>query len=253
MEDLLVALVRQPTELGHEDAGQELIAEAWKECGLEPREVPMDADALRHHPNASPFSWEVTGKRNLVATWPGTGGGRSLILNGHIDVVPPAAAELWTSPPYEPRREGDWLYGRGAGDMKAGLAAIAGAVKALKQAGVRPKGDVHLQSVVEEECGGNGALQTLIDGAGADACVITEPHPDHLTIAQPGVLWFHIDIVGRPAHAAYAPTGENAIDAAYSVLAELRKLEAELNADPPPPYDAARAPDQPQSRPDQRR
>jgi acetylornithine deacetylase len=202
----------------------------------------MNARALKTHPNASPFSWDVTGKRNLVATWPGTGGGRSLILNGHIDVVPPAAAELWTTPPYQARREGDWLYGRGAGDMKAGLVAIAGAVRKLRQAGTELRGDVHLQCVVEEECGGNGTLQTLIDGATADACVITEPHPDHFTIAQVGVLWFHIDVVGRPAHAAYAATGDNAIDAAYRILAELRKLEVELNADPPPPYDQVEHP-----------
>ena len=173
----------------------------------------------------------------MVASWPAAGtGGRSLILNGHIDVVPPAAAELWASPPYAARREGDWLYGRGAGDMKAGLVAIAGAVRALREAGVRLCGDVHLQSVVEEECTGNGALQCLIDGVEADACVITEPHPDHLTIAQVGVVWFHVDVIGRPAHAAYATTGHNAIEAAHSILAELRGLEAELNADPPPLY-----------------
>ena len=141
-------------------------------------------------------------------------GGRSLILNGHIDVVPPAAAELWSSPPYVARREGDWLYGRGAGDMKAGLVAIVGAVRALREAGVALNADVHLQSVVEEECTGNGALQCLIDGARADACVLTEPHPDHLTIAQVGVLWFHVEVAGEPVHAAYAPTGHNAIEAA---------------------------------------
>jgi acetylornithine deacetylase len=78
----------------------------------------------------------------------------------------------------------------------------------------------------------------MIDGVRADACVLTEPHPDHLTIAQVGVLWFHVEVTGRPAHAAYATTGQNAIEAAYEVLAALRQLEAELNASPPPPYDA---------------
>src|SRR5947209_1761821 len=121
MEDLLVALVQTPTELGGEEPGQAIMHEAYADCGLEPRDVWLDADALRAHPNASPFSWEVAGKRNVVATWPAPrAGGRSLILNGHVDVVPPAAGELWTRPPYEARRDGDWLYGRGAGDMKAG-------------------------------------------------------------------------------------------------------------------------------------
>jgi acetylornithine deacetylase len=154
-------------------------------------------------------------------------------------VVPPANEALWTSPPFEPRRDGDWLYGRGAGDMKAGLVAMTGALRALRRAGARLAGDVQLQSVVEEECTGNGALQCLIDGHTADACVLTEPHPDHLTVAQVGVLWFHVEIAGAPAHAARASTlGSNAIDAAYAVLGELRELERELNVDPPAPFDA---------------
>jgi acetylornithine deacetylase len=243
MEDLLVRLARAPTELGNEDAGQTIMSEAFSSCGLEPRDVWLDAEALRAHPAASPFSWQVEDKRNVVATWPAArSGGRSLILNGHIDVVPVAALELWTSSPYEPRREGDWLYGRGVGDMKAGLVAIVGAVRALRDAGVELAGDVHLQSVVEEECTGNGALQCLIDGARADGCVITEPHPDHLTVAQVGVLWFEVELVGRPVHAAYAGTGHNAVEAAYAVLKHLRALESELNAQPPPPFDAIEHP-----------
>ena len=123
MVALLERLVAAPTTLGGEEEGQALMRDAFAACGLEPVDVPLDAEALRAHPHHSPFSWSVEGKRNVVATWTGTGGGRSLILNGHVDVVPPANAELWSSPPFEPRREGDWLYGRGAGDMKAGLVA----------------------------------------------------------------------------------------------------------------------------------
>jgi acetylornithine deacetylase len=123
--------------------------------------------------------------------------------------------------------------------MKAGLAAMTGAVRALARAGAAPAAPVQLQSVVEEECTGHGALQCLLDGARADACVITEPHPDHLTVAQVGVLWFHVDIAGIPAHAARADRlGFNAIDASHAILDSLRALEARLNADPPPPFDA---------------
>jgi len=243
MEELLVALVQAETVLGAEEAGQVLMADAFAACGLEPRDVWLDAPALRADPGSSPFGWDPAGKRCVVARWPAAeSGGRSLILNGHIDVVPPAAAELWTSPPFSPRREGDWLYGRGAGDMKAGLVAIVGAVRALREAGVKLRADVHLQSVVEEECTGNGALMCLLDGVRADGCVITEPHPDHLTIAQVGVLWFHVDIAGLPAHAAYAGTGVNAIEAAQVVLGALRELEVELNLDPPPPFDCLEHP-----------
>jgi acetylornithine deacetylase len=126
--------------------------------------------------------------------------------------------------------------------MKAGLVAMIGAGRVLRSAGVRLAGDVQLQSVVEEECTGNGALQCLLSGARADACVLTEPHPDHLTVAQVGVLWFHVDVSGRPAHAARMSQGANAIEAAHAVLAGLRGLEAELNADPPPPYDRVEHP-----------
>ncbi len=237
MRELLVELVERPTVLGDEDGGQAVMARAFADCGLEPVDVLLDADALRRDAGHSPFSWSVERKRNVVATWEGIGDGRSLILNDHVDVVPPAAESLWTSAPFAARREGDWLYGRGAGDMKAGLVAMTGAVRALRRAGVQLGGTLQLQSVVEEECTGNGALQCLLDGHTADACVITEPHHDHFTVAQVGVLWFHVDVRGVPAHAARMSLGHNAIDAAHAVLSELRALEAELNENPPAPYD----------------
>jgi acetylornithine deacetylase len=240
MEDLLARLVLAPTTLGQENAGQAIMVDAFADCGLQPLDVPLDARALRAAEGASPFSWDVAGKRNVVATWLAADhGGRSLVMNGHIDVVPPAADHLWTHPPYGAEREGDWLYGRGAGDMKAGLAAMTGAVRALRDAGMELRAPVQLQSVVEEECTGHGALQCVLDGHVADACVLTEPHPDHLTIAQVGVLWFHVEVDGVPAHAARADrSGFNAIEAAGTILAALRKLEAELNEQPPAPFDA---------------
>ena len=108
MEDLLVRLVRVPTVLGAEEAGQQIMEDAFADCGLDARGAPLDAEALRAAAGASPFTWDLEGKRNVVADWPaGAEGGRSLILNGHVDVVPPAAAELWTHPPFEAVRDGD--------------------------------------------------------------------------------------------------------------------------------------------------
>jgi acetylornithine deacetylase len=239
MVDVLERLVAAPTVLGAEEAGQVVMEQALRDVGLAPRDVWLDADVLRADPGSSPFSWDVSTKRNVVATWEAAAeGGRSLILNGHVDVVPPAAPELWSSPPFVPRRDGDWLYGRGAGDMKAGLVAIAGALRGLRSLGVAPCADVHVQSVVEEECTGNGALQCLLSGPVAHGCVIAEPYPEHITTAQVGVLWAHVDIVGRPAHAAVASAaGFNAIDAAATVSLALRELEAEMNAVKPPPFD----------------
>ena len=237
MEALLEDLVRAPTLLGAEAAGQDVMRRAFASLGLVPVDVALDPDALRASPAASPFSWDVTGKASVVAEWPAADGvGRSLVLNGHVDVVSPEPSSLWASPPFEPRRDGDWMYGRGAGDMKAGLAAIVGAVAGLQRLGLAPRGRVELQSVVEEECTGNGAAACVLAGRPADAAILTEPTGGAIWTAQVGVLWFSVRVAGRPAHAGEASSGQNAIEATYPVIAALRALEAELNAAPPPPF-----------------
>jgi len=242
IEQLLIDLVQAPTLLGAEGAGQEIMRAAFKDLGLEPRAVPLDADALRANPGASPFSWDVDGKFNVVAEWGPAdpsppGQGRSLILNGHIDVVDPGPPDMWASPPFVARRDGDWLYGRGAGDMKAGLAAIVGAVRGLRRLDLGPLAPIELQSVVEEECTGNGAFQCVLAGRSADAVIVTEPTSLTVQTSQVGVLWFQVIVRGRPAHAGDAPIGLNSIEASVPVISALRQLEAELNVAPPPPYD----------------
>ena len=237
--ELLCRLVEAPTTLGNEEPGQEIMEGAFRDLlGLEPVDVAMDAEALRAHPGSAPFSWDVSGKRNVVADWPMAGaGGRSLVLQGHIDVVGPASEKLWRTPPFQAVRDGDWLYGRGSGDMKAGLAAMVGAVLGLRRLGLAPLAPVQLQSVVEEECGGNGALQCVLSGLRPDAAVIPEPYPGFIPTTQVGVLWFDVDIAGTPAHVADAQDGFNAIEASFAVVKELHALEDELNESPPPPFD----------------
>jgi len=237
IEDLLRRLIEQPTTLGNEAAGQAVMREAFEELGLEPIEVPMDAEALRSHPAAAPFDWDVDGKANLVAPWGGIRGGRSLILNGHIDVVPAEENDQWARDPFRPVREGDWIYGRGAADMKCGLAAIVGAVRGLRALGLEPDGRVVLESVIEEECTGNGTLATVLAGHTADAAIIAEPFGAAITTSQVGVLWFHVRIRGVAVHAAEERRGVNAIEKSYEVMQALRGLEAELNVAPPAPYD----------------
>jgi acetylornithine deacetylase len=243
MEALLGDLVRARTVFGSEMAGQEVMRRAFAGLGLDPVDVPFDPEALRESPAASPFSWDVGGKASVIARVPPGGtGGRSLILNGHVDVVSAAPESLWTVAPWEPRRDGEWLSGRGAGDMKAGLAAIVGAIAGLRRLGVSPCAPVELQSVVEEECTGNGAAACVVAGSRADAAVLTEPTALQIWNAQVGVLWFSVRVFGRPAHAAYATTGENAIEATYPIVEALRALEAELNDDPPAPFDGVEHP-----------
>ena len=118
--------------------------------------------------------------------------GRSLILNGHVDVVPTGPLEMWTRPPFEPCIDGGWLYGRGGADMKAGLCANVFALDALRRLGLQPAGTVHVQSVTEEECTGNGALSALVRGYRADAALIPEPEENMLVRANVGVIWFRV-------------------------------------------------------------
>ena len=240
MAELLTELVAAPTLLGAEAPGQAIMREAFGELGLQPFDVPLDRAALDGHPGASPFSWDVGGKSNVLANWePATpADGRSLILNGHVDVVSPEPSSLWTGSPFAARREGDWIYGRGAGDMKSGLAAIVGAVRGLRRLGLAPRGRVQLQSVVEEECTGNGALACVLAGHTADAAILTEPTRGAVWNAQVGVLWFQVRVVGAPAHAGDAPEGANAIEASMAVIEALRGLESELNVGKPPLYAA---------------
>jgi acetylornithine deacetylase len=122
--------------------------------------------------------------------------------------------------------------------MKAGLAAMLAAVRGLQGLGLRPGAPVELQSVVEEECTGNGALATALARPLPDAAVVVEPFGNAVTIAQLGVLWFHLVAQGAPAHVGEAAEGVNAIEAIVRVLPALEELERELNERPPPPYDA---------------
>jgi acetylornithine deacetylase len=237
IEDLLCSLIEQPTTLGNEAGGQAVMREALRELGIEPMEVAMDAAALRSHPAAAPFDWDPDGKVNLVGAWGGEGDGRSLILNGHVDVVPVESDDQWSRPPFRASREGDWVYGRGAADMKCGLAAIVGAVRGLRALGLEPAGRVLVESVVEEECGGNGTLATVLAGHTADAAVVAEPFGAAITTSQVGVLWFQVRIRGMAVHAAEERRGVNAIEKSFEVMRALRGLEAELNVAPPPPYD----------------
>jgi acetylornithine deacetylase len=130
------------------------------------------------------------------------------------------------------------MYGRGAGDMKSGLVAMVGAVAGLRRLGVTPRGRVQLQSVVEEECTGHGALACVLAGHTADAAVLTEPTRGAIWPAQVGVLWFKVRVLGAPAHAGEAAEGANAIEASYRVIEALRTLEADLNEVRPPLYAA---------------
>jgi acetylornithine deacetylase len=227
----LAALTAVPSTRGNEQGAQTLMAEALGGRGLAVDRWQIALDDIRDRPGFSPVLGPYEDAVNVVASHRSrTAKGRSLILNGHIDVVPAGPREMWDSPPFAPRVADGWMYGRGAGDMKAGLTANLYALDALTACGLAPAADVFFQSVVEEECTGNGALACLARGYTAEAVLIPEPFAESLVTAQVGVLWFQVHLKGLPTHVAYAGQGANAIEAAIPLIDALHALEARWNA-----------------------
>lgn len=236
--DFAARLVAEPSTLHHEDAAVRLMEAELIRLGLAPTLVPISSETLSHHPGFAPVPWTYENKHNVVAVRPADGtGGRSALFNGHLDVVSAAPADLWTDDPFTPKVADGWLYGRGAGDMKSGVAAMTFAVAAVERAGFGLNAPVTVEGVVEEECCGNGALACIAAGYDADAVLIPEPFGPTLLTSQVGVLWFRVDVGGVPSHVQSAPAGTNAVEKAFPLMAALRELEAEMNAEPAPaPY-----------------
>lgn len=225
-------LVRHPSLRTQEASAQDLMYSAMQDRGLEMDRWELSPEEIASHPGAGIIDVSYDDVDNVVGTYrPTTETGRSLILNGHIDVVPTGPDSEWATSPWDSRIEGDWLYGRGSGDMKAGLVANLFAFDALRRAGLSPAGRIHFQSVVEEECTGNGSLAALQRGYTADAVVIPEPEEDMLVRANVGVIWFKVRVSGNPTHPREMSAGFNAIDAAHHVVTRLRELEERWNAD----------------------
>lgn len=224
----LVSLIRIPSVTGSEAAAQTWLANRLRDLGAEVDLWVPDRSELECHPAfAYVNSTDLDGRPNLVARFPGTGGGRSLILNGHIDVVPPGNRATWKHDPFGGEREGDRIYGRGACDMKSGLLAGIWAVVALRRAGVQLAGDVLIESVIGEEDGGVGTLATLVRGYKADAAIIMEPSRLAVVSHQGGAMLFRITVLGRNAHGSTRYEGVNALEKFFPIFQALQTLEAE--------------------------
>lgn len=170
------------------------------------------------------------GRLNVVGRWKGTGGGRSILLNAHIDTVPEGDPALWTHPPYAAELVNGRIYGRGSCDMKGGLTTHLAALDALAEAGIALRGDVTIAATVGEEDGGLGALSTVLRGYRADAALVTEPTCLALVTACEGSLVFRLTITGRSAHAATRDEGVSALEKFVPLLADLQAFERERNA-----------------------
>ncbi|WP_341302623.1 ArgE/DapE family deacylase [Lysinibacillus sp. FSL H8-0500] len=190
--------------------------------------------------------WEVEAQRpNLVGMIKGAGNGKSLIFNGHIDVVPPGPNTDWKfEDPFSGRVEDGKLYGRGACDMKGGIAAQIMAAKALKKLGIQLKGDLLLETVVGEETMDHelGVTATVERGYKADAAIVSEPSgpPQSLAVVpvSPGVIRMHITVKGKTTHASvrrefiraggkHGEVGINAVEKGMYIVQALQQLEEE--------------------------
>jgi acetylornithine deacetylase len=227
---LLEDLVNAPSVLGHERPAQLLLAAELERLGFEVSWLDVPA-SIAEDPAAGVPPMAYDDRQVLVGRLPGTAPrtGRSLLINGHLDVVPVGDVAAWSSPPFEASRVDGWMHGRGAGDMKSGLAMATLAIAALLTAAGRPQADLTVVGVIEEECTGNGTLASVRAGVLADAVLLPEPTDLQVLTSGVGVLWVDVVVPGSSGHAESAPTSVSAIDHIAPVLEALRVLAEDLN------------------------
>ncbi len=226
---LLQRIIQAPSTQGSEKAAQDIVIETLQNMGLEVDVWDPDGEELAKNPAFASSRGEFSGSPNVVGVWKGSGGGRSVILNGHIDVVPAGDREQWDEDPYSGKVKEGKIFGRGATDMKGGNVALLLAIQSLQALGLRLQGDVIFESVIEEESGGSGTLAAVLRGYKADAAIIPEPTNMKIFPKQQGSMWFRIHVKGRSAHGGTRYEGVNAIEKSLAVVDHLRRLEEKRN------------------------
>lgn len=184
------------------------------------------ADDLRRRGLPVEVVEEKPGVANVVSQLSGQAGGKTVIWNGHFDVVPPG--EDWDSDPFSGEFKDGYIYGRGASDIKSGVAAMIVALGALKKAGAPFKGGIVFQAVGDEETGSDAGTLCMIRrgiGAGGDWAIVSEPTNLQVAIGNRGLRWLEVTVKGRASHAGRPHVGANAIHAAARIIHELERLE----------------------------
>jgi acetylornithine deacetylase len=214
---------------GGEPALQALLAQRLRGAGFAVELFAPRADELPPSPML-PAGLDLVGRPQLVATRHGAGGGRDLLLNGHVDVVSAEPRSAWAGDPFVARVEGDRLVGRGACDMKGGVAAMILAAEVLAELDVPLRGDLIVNTVTDEESTGAGALACIARGLRADGCLVPEPTSGQVWLGSRGALLGELEVHGRPGHTglargdALAGSGIGAIERTFPLLAALREL-----------------------------
>jgi len=214
--EILERLVRIPSPTGEERAAAEAVGGWCADAGLD---VVLEEVA--------------PGRPNVIARWK-VGRGPHLLLTGHLDTVP--VGEGWIRDPFGAEVDGERLYGRGACDMKGGLAAMLGAIVDLRKRGEEPAGDVTVAAVVGEEEDSAGTRALVGRGIHADRAVLAEPTAMQLVVGNRGLLNFRVIVTGASAHASSPGLGRNAVTAAARIALELESIDAELARRPHPQF-----------------
>jgi len=222
----LQKIIRIPSVTGDEGPVQDYLNGYLKEMGMETDMFVPNLDELKTHTAYVKESHPYHGRPNIVASIKGSGGGKSLLFNGHVDVIPEGAGENWEHKPWSADVENGKLYGRGASDMKAGVAAYTMAIKAILANSIKLKGDIIAEYVMDEELTGNGTLACVMKGYKADAGICCETSSMKVQPGSIGRIWFEIKVKGKAAGIQRRFEGVNAIDLGYTVTKIVSEFEA---------------------------
>ena len=226
----LRALVRIPSITGSEAEAAGWAAEALRELGLAVEVVEPDPAAVRADPD---WPGEEMPRTTLpvVMARTGPGDGRRVVLSGHLDVVPSGDPATWTVDPWAGEIRDGALFGRGACDMKGGVASVLAAIRSLAATGdlERLAGELVVAFVPSEEDGGQGTLAAIRAGATGDLAIIPEPSNLDVVVAHAGAITFRLTVPGRAAHASRRREGISALDKLFVLIKALEADEARRN------------------------
>lgn len=233
----LERLVAAPSVVGAEQGALDVFAGALSTLDFEVEVLPFPTEQI-DDPRAG-ISQRVDrpdGRYQVVGRTPGSGD-LALLLNGHMDVVPAETPDLWTTPPFTPSRRDGRMFGRGTADMKGGFALGILALTALKDVAPRlfETRRLGFVAVIEEECTGNGALHSALNGVLADEVVLLEPTDLGIMLGGVGVLWLDIEVLAAAGHAQEAHRTANAVELGMRLVAAIRNWCAELSVREPDP------------------
>ena len=235
MDDLRALVQIQSVDgTAGESAAQEWCAERLRALGMAVDHWEIDLPAVTADAEFPGMEVERSEAWGCVGVLGGSGT-PGLVLNGHVDVVPPGDLALWPDgDPFSARVGNGIMWGRGTCDMKGGVSAIIGAVAAIVAAGITMRKPLAVHTVVGEEDGGVGAFATLRRGHTGEACLIAEPTAGRVIPANAGSLTFRLEIPGLATHGSTRTRGVSAIEKFQLINRALADVEAERNRDPHP-------------------